>query len=151
MRFGLYLSWIWLLPLLVGACSAPSSQVGERSLTVQQNWQIEPGETIGSYPVVAGLGDISIDLKGDRIYAPFDGVLQPHADSDCLIFSSPDVPAYLLRLCGLESPHLGAVAQGNTLGTGHLLHIAALRKQPDGTWAIVEPASSLLEGLFLDG
>ncbi|HEY9816554.1 MAG TPA: hypothetical protein V6D20_12265 [Candidatus Obscuribacterales bacterium] len=132
------------------SCSSSDRPIAPRAFTIQQAWQLKPGSQIGTYPVVAGLGDISIQLKGDRVYAPFDGQLQPHADSDCLIFSSPEVPAYLLRLCGLHNPRLGAVHQGEAIGTGQLLHFAALRKQPDGTWALVEPASSLIEGLFRD-
>jgi hypothetical protein len=55
------------------------------------------------------------------------------------------VPAYLFRLCGLNKPHLGAVSQGDVIGSGKLLLFAALRKQPNGTWAIVEPAKGILE------
>mgnify|MGYP000330179191 CR=1 FL=1 len=142
--------WLWVIGLVLVSCGSRDRPIAPRAFTIQQAWQLEPGSQIGTYPVVAGLGDISIQLKGDRVYAPFDGQLQPHAESDCLIFSSPEVPAYLLRLCGLRNPRLGAVQQGEAIGTGQLLHFAALRKQPDGTWALVEPASSLIEGLFQD-
>ncbi len=130
----------------LGACSVrPSASVAPRALNVQQTWQMQPGTQVGNYSVVASLGDVSIDLGGDRIYAPFDGVLQPQTDSECLIFSSPEVPSYLFRLCGVENANLGEVAQGESLGQVQLLHFAALRKQPDGRWALVEPARDLLE------
>ncbi len=55
------------------------------------------------------------------------------------------MPAYLFRLCGLSDPRLGEVNQGDALGTARQLEFAALRKQPNGTWAIVEPAKAILE------
>jgi hypothetical protein len=133
----------------LGACTPFSSpSVAPRTINVQQTWQMQPGTQVSNYSIVASLGDVSIDLGGDRIYAPFDGLLQPQVDSDCLIFSSPEVPSYLLRLCGVKDANLGEVKQGDSLGTVQLLHFATLRKQPDGRWALVEPARDLLERLL---
>lgn len=133
----------------LSACTPfASPTVAARTLNVQQTWQMQPGSQVANYRIVASLGDVSIDLGGDRIYAPFDGLLQPQAESDCLIFSSPEVPSYLFRLCGVENAKLGDVAQGDVLGTVRLLHFATLRKQPDGRWALVEPARDLLENLL---
>jgi len=100
--------------------------------------------------VVAGLGDISIDLKGDSAYAPFGGRVQPlKSDAkNCIAFSSPEVPAYLFRLCGLQNLKLGEVEQGDVIGSGAYLHFATLRKQTDGTWAMVEPAHDILERIL---
>ncbi|NEQ31045.1 MAG: hypothetical protein F6K04_08580, partial [Leptolyngbya sp. SIO4C5] len=57
----------------------------------------------------------------------------------------PEVPAYLFRLCGLKNARLGDIKAGNQVGTGETLQFAALRKQPDGSWALVEPAVDVLE------
>jgi len=48
----------------------------------------------------------------------------------------------------LKSAQVGAVQQGNTLGSADYLQFATLRRQPDGKWAIVEPASDILERLL---
>jgi hypothetical protein len=118
-----------------------------RSIKIQQSWQLQPGDSIGNYQIVAGLGDISIELDGGKVYAPFDGRVQPNVRS-CVLFSSPDVPAYLFRLCGLKQPRLGQVKQGDAIGSGQYLHFATLRKLPEGTWTIVEPSRSMLERLL---
>lgn len=132
------------LALLSFGCSrAPSADIAP-AIKLYQTWELQPGDTIGDRTVLGGLGDISLDLDGNSVYAPFDGRTQVDKHR-CLIFSSPDVPAYLFRLCGLNKPHLGSVSQGTALGSGDLLQFAALRKQPNGTWAIVEPAKAILE------
>jgi hypothetical protein len=113
-------------------------------IKLYQSWELQPGDVVGGHPVVGGLGDISIALDGDNVYAPFNGQTQ-FDKRRCLIFSSPDVPAYLFRLCGLSNPRLGEVNQGDAIGTARQLEFAALRKQPNGTWAIVEPAKAILE------
>ncbi len=118
-----------------------------RTIQIQQSWQLKPGDTIGDYRIAAGLGDISIELKGGKVYAPFEGRVQPNIP-DCVIFSSPEVPAYLFRMCGLNQPRLGAVKQGDAIGSGDYLHFATLRKLPEGTWTIVEPSRSILERLL---
>jgi hypothetical protein len=138
--------------LLASGCSIispiiPKPSEPTRSIKIQQSWQLQPGDSIGNYQIAAGLGDISIELDGGKVYAPFDGRVQPNVRS-CVLFSSPDVPAYLFRLCGLKQPRLGQVKQGDAIGSGQYLHFATLRKLPEGTWTIVEPSRSMLERLL---
>lgn len=132
---------ISLVPL--GCARAPSNDPAP-DIKLYQTWELQPGDTLGDRRVLGGLGDISISLDGNSVYAPFDGRTQIDQHR-CLIFSSPDVPAYLFRLCGLNAMHSGTVNQGDAIGSGNLLQFAALRKQPNGTWAIVEPAKAILE------
>lgn len=132
------------LAILGAGCSTTPS-VPVRPVPVQQNWELQPGKMIGKHRVAGGLGDISIEVGGDRVYAPFDGFLQPNDIEGCFIFSSPDVPAYLFRLCGLKQPKLGQVQQGDQIGSADFLQFAALRRQPDGKWTMVEPASDVLQ------
>lgn len=130
-----------LLPL---GCTKPPSDESPLIIKLYQSWELQPDDTIADRKVLGGLGDISIALAGNRVYAPFDGRTQLD-NRRCLVFSSPDVPAYLFRLCGLNEPRVGDVSQGDAIGSGNLLLFAALRKQPNGTWAIVEPAKAILE------
>ncbi|WP_416674570.1 hypothetical protein [Egbenema bharatensis] len=118
-----------------------------RTIQIQQAWQLQPGEQIGRHRIVAGLGEVSIQVNGRSVYAPFDGQIETTVEN-CLLFSSPDVPAYLFRLCGLRNPAIGTVVEGQTIGSADYLHFAALRRQPDGTWTMVEPARTLLERLL---
>jgi len=129
--------------LLLGGC-APTDPVPVRTVPIQQTWELQPGATVAGYRVASGLGDISIDVGGDRIYAPFDGQLQPNDVEGCYVYTSPDIPAYLFRLCGLRRPRLGSVRQGQSLGSAQFLAFATLRRQPDGQWTMVEPASDVL-------
>lgn len=115
-----------------------------RTIEIQQTWQLQPGDVIGTHRVVAGLGEISIDLNGGTVYAPFNGRVEPTVDN-CVLFSSPDVPAYLFRFCGLNRTQMGELAAGSAIGSGQYLHFATLRRQPDGTWTMVEPAKNILE------
>jgi hypothetical protein len=136
-----------VLLLSQSGCTSDESVTLARTIQIQQTWQLQPGDSIANHSVVAGLGDISIRLNGDSVYAPFDGQVQQNV-ADCILFSSPDVPAYLFRLCGLKQPKLGSVQQGDTIGSAEYVHIATLRKQPEGTWAMVEPAKDILEKLL---
>ncbi|XGW00049.1 MAG: hypothetical protein ACAF41_14080 [Leptolyngbya sp. BL-A-14] len=132
-----------LLGLPVGCNRAPDD-TPTLNIKLYQSWELQPGDTLGDRRILGGLGDISISLEGNNVYAPFDGRTQIDQHR-CLIFSSPDVPAYLFRLCGLQDMHPGTVNQGDAIGRGNLLQFATLRKQPNGTWAIVEPAKAILE------
>ena len=129
------------------ACSVQPSPEPLRTIQIQQTWQLQPGEQIGQHRIVAGLGEISIQMNGSSVYAPFNGQIEPTTD-DCVLFSSPNVPAYLFRLCGLSNPTIGTVSEGQAIGSGDYLHFATLRRQPDGTWTMVEPAKTLLERLL---
>ncbi|MEX0272240.1 hypothetical protein AB3R30_24270 [Leptolyngbyaceae cyanobacterium UHCC 1019] len=142
---GLLLALLMLV--MVGACDRPDPSNPTINLKLYQNWQLQPGDKIAGYEVIAGLGDISIELNGKSVYAPFDGQTQQD-QRHCLIFSSPSVPAYLFRLCGISNPRLGRCNQGDSLGSGTVLHFATLRKQPDGTWAIVEPSKPMIERIL---
>ena len=126
-----------------------SSFVEPRNLDIQQNWALKPGHYVARYQISGGLGDISIEVQSRPLFAPFSGLLQPH-QTDCAVFSSPEVPAYLLRICGLQHPKWGPLQAGSRMGTGKTVHFAALRKQPTGQWAIVEPASDILERILSD-
>ena len=109
-----------------------------------QSWELQPGDSVRGYAVLGGLGDISIAVNGNSVYAPFSGTARRDTRS-CLLFASPDVPAYLFRFCGLSNPRYGALEKGDAIGTATNLQFAALRKQADGTWAIVEPSKQILE------
>ncbi len=139
-KIGLLLA-VFLLP---GGCTLSNTPASTVDIKLYQSWELQPGDQVGGRSVLGGLGDISIALDGNSVYAPFNGQIQ-FDKRRCLIFSSPEVPAYLFRLCGLNNPRVGNVTQGDVIGSGRLLQFAALRKQPNGTWAIVEPAKAILE------
>ncbi|MDX2243255.1 MAG: hypothetical protein NW224_21455 [Leptolyngbyaceae cyanobacterium bins.302] len=141
-------SWLAIaLSALLTGCNSTSDENNTIKLEVYQKWQLQPGDAVNGHTVLAGLGDISIALDGKSVYAPFDGRAQKD-QRGCLIFSTPDVPAYLFRLCGLSDLRLGDRQQGDTLGSGAMVHFATLRKQPDGTWAIVEPSKPMIEKIL---
>lgn len=145
MRSHLRLRLLYTLPLLVvGACGFSAAEIPPRNISIHQSWALQPGSEVGGYRVIGSLGDVSIELKGKTVKAPFDGKVQP-THHECVAFSSPEVPAYLFRLCGVERPRLGPVAAGQVIGRGRVLQFAAMRRQPDGTWAMVEPAVDVLE------
>ena len=142
----------WLLAGAIGlsalvGCGRP--KVEPLTIQVYQDWQLSYGDDIGGYQVQGGLGDIALDLEGDRVYMPFNGEVLPaeSQDSGCVYISSAEVPAYLFRVCGLSRPNLGNLTQGQSLGRGQVLVFSTLRKQPDGTWALVEPAPEFIESL----
>jgi hypothetical protein len=117
-----------------------------RSIALDQAWELNLGSVVEGFPVVAGLGDVSLQLRGARIKAPFDGEVQLAAEGlDCIFFSSPEVPAYLFRFCGIIRPRPGEFEQGQAMGRANYLHFATMRRQPEGTWAIVEPSTNVLE------
>lgn len=145
MRSRLPLNILYSFVLLgMGACSLSKAEVPPRNITIHQAWALQPGSRVGNYEVVGSLGDVSIELQGKSVKAPFDGKVQP-TQHRCVAFSSPEVPAYLFRLCGVRRPRLGAVEAGQVIGRGQVLQFAAMRRQPDGTWAMVEPAVDILE------
>lgn len=140
-------AWVCLLALGFTACSKPLEEVSPRYLEIQQQWDLQPGSLVSGRRISGGLGDISVDLSGGKIHAPFDGKVQPY-EQHCLIYSTPEVPAYLFRLCDLEQSNLGTIRQGDIIGQGDTLQFAALRKQPSGQWAMVEPSTSMLESIL---
>jgi len=139
------LTWVAIaLPfLLCGSCTRLPNPESILDIHLYQTWQVQPGDMIAGRQVLGGLGDLSIALNGNSVYAPFRGKTQLDK-RHCVIFSSPEVPAYLFRFCGLSTPHIGDLNQGEAIGNGSLLQFATLRKQPNGTWAIVEPAKAIV-------
>jgi hypothetical protein len=133
---------------LLGGCTVIPQPEQPLALTLYQKWELQPGDRLGKHTILGGLGDISIAVNGDPVYAPFNGKAQRDT-RHCVIFSTPDVPAYLFRLCGLDQPKLGPIAQGQPLGTATILQFATLRqqsqKQGELTWAIVEPSKAILQ------
>lgn len=131
--------------MLVTGCH-PASLTQYRQVVIQQDWELEPGDSIAGHLVAGSLGDISIQLNDRAVYAPFNGAIEPAANRvGCVYFSTPEIPAYLFRFCGLRQPYLGTVNATDVIGFSRVLHFATLRRQPDGTWAIVEPSSKVLE------
>ncbi len=134
-----------ILGLSLSACSRATP--APRTLTMHQTWPLAIGTEIAGYAVSSGLGDISLALGGDTVHMPFDGTVEPTA-TNCVIVSSADVPAYLFRLCGLSQPRFGALNQNQTIGRAQHLVFAMLRREPNGTWAVVEPAPTFIEQLL---
>ena len=143
---GFLLFYILLLSssLVLPGCDA-SSLSKSRSITLQQQWALNPGDEIAGNLVTGSLGDISLHLEGRKIKAPFDGDLELSESDNCTLYSTPEIPAYLFRLCGLNKVSYGSVKAGKIIGKGQYLSFATLRRQPDGTWVIVEPARTVLE------
>lgn len=130
--------------VFLGGCNAQKSTVPAIDVQLYQKWELQSGDKIAGYAVTGGLGDISIALNGGSVYAPFSGEAKIDKRG-CVFFSTPNIPAYLFRLCGLTSPKLGRLQQGEVIAKGTTLQFAALRKQPSGTWAVVEPAKDIVE------
>lgn len=149
---GMGMGWVirgsltGFLLMLVAGCGGQQQEVVPRKINLYQTWSLQPGDPVGDYQVQSGLGDVAVALQGNQIYMPFDGQVQPDAEHPdrCVIVSSAEVPAYLFRLCGVQRPHLGELPQGTAIGHGQVVAFATLRKQSDGTWAMVEPAKELL-------
>ncbi|MEM9119640.1 MAG: hypothetical protein AAGD09_17415 [Cyanobacteria bacterium P01_F01_bin.56] len=117
-----------------------------RSVAIDQAWELTLGNMVEGFRVVAGLGDVTLQVRGARVLAPFDGEVQLSADGpDCIFFTAPEVPAYLFRFCGLTKPRAGEVSVGDSMGRAQYLHFTTMRRQPEGTWAIVEPSTHVLE------
>jgi hypothetical protein len=139
-----HLCLVCLTLMLVSGCQTTAS-TATRTLNLQQKWELEPGMMIGGKLVTGSLGDVSIELNGASIYAPFAGEIEKINLERCIVYSTPDVPAYLFRLCGLRRFRLGKIRPSEAIGSGPYLQFATLRRQPDGTWIIVEPAKGILE------
>jgi hypothetical protein len=139
--------WGVVLSLILGLFSCSSSvSVQPRKITLAQSWELESGDRIGGYLVTGSLGDISVQLGRRRLLAPYTGKVEPAAQgANCIYFSTPDIPAYLFRFCGIGHPRVGVVEAGDVIGRGRLIHFATMRLQPDGAWAIVEPSDQVLE------
>ena len=146
--------WLRVGFLIAGGLALSSALTGcrnqaianARRVAIEQSWELSPGDSIEGFAIAAGLGDISIYMRGESVHAPFQGDVELAASGEnCIFFSSPEVPAYLFRYCGLKRPQLGSVQAGQSIGHASFLHFATLRRQPEGTWVIVEPSTNVLE------
>lgn len=137
--------WLWAIAIdgLLTSCNQPVEEA--RNVKLFQQWQLQPGDLVAGRRLVGGLGDLSIELNGNPVYAPFEGKVQLTTKGACVVFSSAEVPGYLFRLCGLDRPKTGALRKGEKIGSGAMLQFATLRQQPNDTWAIVEPSKKILE------
>ena len=135
---------LFITMLLLSSCAAKST-LKPRAITLQQQWTLNPGDEIAGNPVTGSLGDISLHLGGQKLYATFDETLEMREQSACTLYSTPEIPAYLFRLCGLSKVNYGEIKASKSMGKGEYLSFATLRRQPDGTWIIVEPARDVLE------
>jgi len=135
---------LWMSALLLSSCAGQSAPQ-PRNITLQQQWTLNPGDEIAGREVTGSLGDISLHLDGKQVSAPFDGEVEINAESSCTLYSTAEIPAYLFRLCGLNNVSYGSIKAGKAIGRGDYLSFATLRRQPDGTWIIVEPAKDVLE------
>ncbi|NEP19710.1 MAG: hypothetical protein F6J97_22945 [Leptolyngbya sp. SIO4C1] len=135
----------WAICLSFLASCQPAASPSARVINLQQQWELEPGDIIAGRLVTGSLGDVSIALEGRKLYAPFDGDIEPATQPHCVIYSTPEVPAYLFRFCGLRRLQLGPIRAGQTIGSADHLQFATMRRQPDGTWIIVEPSTGILE------
>lgn len=134
-----------LLAILLGSETYENhSPTHFTSVEIEQAWALEPGDLLGHYSISSGLGDVVIELGGAPLYMPMAGEIQP-LNPRCSLFSSPELPAYRLRLCGLSQVKSGLLREGVVFGRGDRVALALLRRQPQGTWAMVEPATSILE------
>ena len=129
----------------LGSCGG-TAPVVPRQIVLKQSWEIESGDRVAGQLVTGSLGDISVRLEGIRLRAPFSGQVELASKGfHCIYFSTPEVPAYLFRYCGVRRPRLGPVQAGEAIGRSGNIHFATLRRQPDGAWAIVEPSDRVLE------
>lgn len=131
--------------LLLTACQQfPSGPA--RKIVLQQSWELNSGDFIAGYLITGGLGDITVNIENAKLRAPFAGEVELAAQgAQCIYFSTPEIPAYLFRYCGVRHPHIGPIKPGEMMGRGQHIHFATLRRQPDGTWAMVEPSNHVLE------
>ena len=150
MKLSLYLPIkslsLFLLIMIPSGCqqSAPTPIAPP---PLHQQWELQAGDRISGHEIVSGLGDLSIELNGQAVYAPFKGKTAIDTRG-CVYFETPEVPNYQFRLCGLKQPRLGTIDRGDRMATAGTLRFATLRKHPSGKWAIVEPSKQILETLL---
>lgn len=142
--------------------SATDRSSNLREIELRNTWGMQAGNEIAKHPIVSGLGDISLAFNGKAL-APVDGWIEGkfvlvsdgnllQGTPDCVIFSSPQMPSYLSKLCGLKQRNLGLVEQGTPIGqTNGYLHVTlfSYRKSEEGTpvWVYVSPSPQLIENL----
>lgn len=141
----------WLTGLMIGNLTAcqiakpqPSSFTKPMSIQTYQKWELQRGDRVNNQTVISALGDLAIDTAGKSIYAPMSGEAKLDRRG-CVLFAGTELPAYLFRFCGINTPKLGALRKGQTIGTANLLVFATFQKQQNGTWAFVEPSKAMVE------
>jgi hypothetical protein len=144
LRLGAGLLGVMVFGLLTGC---QRGEIPRRNVQIHQGWALQAGSQVGGYRVSSGLGDVTLELAGDTVHMPFDGEVQP-TQGDCVLLSSPEVPAYLFRLCGMQQAKLGQQPVAHPIGKAEHLVFATLRKQPNGTWMLVEPSTQFIEQLL---
>jgi len=137
-----------------------------REVKVQQSWGVQIGDAIGTASVLGSLGDVSLDHRG-RVFAPVDGWVEGNfvtivgdellpSQPGCVLFSSPQLPSYLMKTCGLVRRYLGAVKAGDPIGrSGGQVHVSLLSQRQaaaegDAEWVYVSPSPEFL-ALAIDG
>ncbi len=142
----------------------PASDEGRlQEVKVQQSWGVQIGDAIGTAEVIGSLGDVSLAHRG-RVFAPVDGWVEGNfvtivgdellpSEPDCVLFSSPQLPSYLMKTCGLVQRYFGAVEAGQPIGrTGGALHVSLLSRRRDqaansdaeAEWVYVSPSPEFL-------
>jgi hypothetical protein len=141
----------WLAGLVIGsltACQLGKMQtaptVKPMNIQIYQKWELQRGDRVNNQTVVSALGELAIDLGGKPIYAPMSGEARLDR-TGCLLLAGTELPAYLFRFCGINTPKLGVLRKGQAIGTASLLVLATFRKQQNGTWAFVEPSKAMVE------
>ncbi|MGD1938750.1 MAG: hypothetical protein ACFCA4_14530 [Cyanophyceae cyanobacterium] len=133
--------------------------VGDRQdFDLRQSWSWLTGSTVADREVIGGLGSVALVMDGP-VYAPMDGVVFGEAalvaegqlsrlPDSCAVFTSVQLPAYAVQLCGLRDRTVGDVIKGKEIGRGNgLVHLAVLRR--DGKqWMFVPPAPEIVEQIL---
>ncbi|MEM9245417.1 MAG: hypothetical protein AAGA67_06705 [Cyanobacteria bacterium P01_F01_bin.153] len=133
--------------------------VGDRQdFDLRQSWSWLTGSTVADREVIGGLGSVAMAIDGP-VRAPMDGVISGEAalvaegqlsrmPDSCAVFTSVQLPAYAVQLCGLRDRQVGEVKKGKEIGRGDgLVHLAILRR--DGKqWMFVPPAPEIVEQIL---
>ncbi|MDI9639312.1 hypothetical protein QM565_26760 [Geitlerinema splendidum] len=134
-----------------------------KQIDIKEIWENHSGQKIAGHPVVGGLGDISLEYRGN-IVAPLGGEVEGNFvlatetslvknTSDCVLYSTPQQPGYLLKLCGLKERNSGEIKAGETIGkTDGLLHLSLLTFRRSSSerpqWIYVSPSTQLIASVL---
>jgi hypothetical protein len=141
----------WPTALIISSLTAcqiikiqPSPPSKPMSIQIYQKWELQRGDRVNNQTVVSALGDLAIDMAGKSVYAPMSGEAKLDR-TGCVLFAGTELPAYLFRFCGINTPKLGTLRKGQPIGAANLLVFATFQKQQNGTWAFVEPSKAMVE------
>ncbi len=142
----------------------PQPKRSQVELELRRTLGVQSGEQIANRRVVAGLGDLSLESTGE-VYAPTNGHVEANfalisegtmtrGANDCVLFTSPQLPTYMSRLCGLKKRNVGSIQQNKAIGeTNGYLHVAllSLRRNEDRSlkWMYVSPSPDFVKRFFL--